>query len=40
MNFVGQDAIPFELIDIDGKAHSLGDFNGSWLLIVFLRHLG
>ena len=33
-------AIPFSLIDSKGKQHRLEDYKGSWLLLVFHRHLG
>ena len=39
-NLTGQPAIPFELMDLDGKSHRLEDYRGSWLLMVFHRHLG
>lgn len=30
----------FSLPDIDGVRHSLSDYAGHWLLLVFHRHLG
>ena len=37
----GSRAHPFELVDsIAGRIHRLEDFAGSWLLLVFHRHLG
>jgi hypothetical protein len=39
-NLVGQPAFPFDLLDAEGKSHRLGDYRGSWLLMVFHRHLG
>jgi len=36
----GQPAIPFNLTDSEGKHHRLEDYKGSWLLLVFHRHLG
>jgi peroxiredoxin len=39
-NFIGKPAIPFNLRDSNGKVVVLEDFKGSWLLIVFHRHLG
>jgi peroxiredoxin len=32
-------AIPFELRDHSGRLHTLEDFAGLWLLLVFHRHL-
>lgn len=41
MNYLmGKPAIPFKLRDIHGKYHLLEDYRGSWLLMVFHRHLG
>lgn len=37
---VGRRAVPFALLDLDGRLHSLDDFAGRWLLLVFHRHLG
>ncbi len=39
-NWTGKPAIPFTLQDSSGKTHRLEDFQGSWLLMVFHRHLG
>jgi peroxiredoxin len=36
----GKQAIPFRLRDSGGKEHRLEDYRGSWLLMVFHRHLG
>ena len=36
----GKQAVPFRLIDSEGKQYSLEDYNESWLLLVFHRHLG
>lgn len=36
----GSPAIPFKLKDTQGNEHSLGEFIGYWLLMVFHRHLG
>jgi peroxiredoxin len=36
----GKPAIPFKLQDSNGKSHLLEDYRGSWLLMVFHRHLG
>ena len=38
-NLVGQPAVAFELPDTSGRVHRLGDYDGSWLLLVFHRHL-
>lgn len=40
MNLVNQPAIPFQLQDASGQGHRLEDYKGSWLLMVFHRHLG
>jgi len=41
MNLVNQPAIPFQLPDASGQMHHrLSDYIGSWLLMVFHRHLG
>ena len=37
---VGQPAVPFELADTTGTVHRLEEYRGSWLLMVFHRHLG
>jgi peroxiredoxin len=39
-DLTGNPAIPFSLRDIGGKTHRLEDYRGSWLLMVFHRHLG
>jgi hypothetical protein len=39
-NLSGQPAIPFSLADSSGRIHTLNDYRGSWLLMVFHRHLG
>lgn len=36
----GGAAVPFKLLDSYGKQHYLDDYKGSWLLMVFHRHLG
>lgn len=36
----GQPAVPFQLLDSEGHSHRLEDYHGSWLLMVFHRHLG
>ena len=33
------EAFRFELADISGKIHSLEQYAGTWLLLVFHRHL-
>jgi len=40
MNLLNRQAVPFHLPDADGRMHKLEDFTGSWLLMVFHRHLG
>lgn len=40
MNLLNQPAIPFRLPDVSGRIHRLTDYAGSWLLLVFHRHLG
>jgi len=37
---VGQAAPPFALEDSAGRTHTLEQFRGGWLLLVFHRHLG
>ena len=32
-------AVEFELLDSTGRRHRLEDYAGSWLLLVFHRHL-
>ncbi len=39
-DLTGKPAINFELLDSNGKLHQLSDDMGSWLLLVFHRHLG
>jgi peroxiredoxin len=39
-NLTGKPAPPFSLHDSNGVVHLLADFKGSWLLMVFHRHLG
>ncbi len=39
-NLTGRPAIAFSLHDSHGAIHRLEDFRGSWLLMVFHRHLG
>ena len=36
---VGGPAVPFDLPDMDGRVHRLGDYQGRWLLLVLHRHL-
>jgi peroxiredoxin len=36
----GKPAVPFTLHDSNAGIHKLEDFKGSWLLMVFHRHLG
>jgi len=36
----GRPAVEFELEDANGAVHSLSDYGGRWLLMVFHRHLG
>ena len=38
--YVDSSAVEFELEDAEGRRHSLEQYRGSWLLLVFLRHLG
>jgi peroxiredoxin len=33
-------AVSFRLQDVDGREHTLSDYRGLWLLMVFHRHLG
>lgn len=40
MSLTGRPAIPFALPDTQGRIHRLEDYKGSWLLMVFHRHLG
>lgn len=39
-NLSGQPAIPFSLADSNDQIHTLEEYRGSWLLMVFHRHLG
>ena len=39
-DLTGAAAVDFELPDLDGQLVRLSDFSGSWLLLVFHRHLG
>ena len=39
-NFKGKLAIPFKLHDSNGQTRHLDNYKGSWLLMVFHRHLG
>jgi peroxiredoxin len=39
-DLTGKPAVPFNLRDSSGKIHLLEDYRGSWLLMVFHRHLG
>jgi mercuric ion transport protein len=39
-NLKGQPAVPFKLLDSRGKTRHLDNYKGSWLLMVFHRHLG
>jgi peroxiredoxin len=36
----GKPALPFTLSDSSGRVHRSSDYRGSWLLMVFHRHLG
>ncbi|GAB4244753.1 MAG: hypothetical protein OHK0028_22960 [Deltaproteobacteria bacterium] len=40
IDLTGNPAPPFELRDSGGRIHLLSDYHGSWLLLVFHRHLG
>jgi peroxiredoxin len=35
----GSPAVSFDLADTEGVARRSADYAGSWLLLVFLRHL-
>ncbi|MFP6581176.1 MAG: hypothetical protein VCD00_01325 [Candidatus Hydrogenedentota bacterium] len=35
-----KEAVAFKLADAKGTTHSLPDYRGHWLLLVFHRHLG
>ena len=39
MTWLDRPAAPFCLSDAQGRGHSLNDYAGSWLLLVFHRHL-
>ncbi len=39
-DFIDRAAPDFTLTDMNGKEHALADYRGSWLLLVFHRHLG
>lgn len=39
-HMIAQPAYPFRLSDMDGTLHTLADYQDSWLLMVFHRHLG
>jgi peroxiredoxin len=38
-NLTGKPAITFSLRDSEGRNHHLENYRGSWLLMVFHRHL-
>jgi len=40
LNLTNKPAIPFSLPDSTGRIHSLEQYAGGWLLMVFHRHLG
>jgi peroxiredoxin len=40
MDLTGISAPPFELQDSNGRIHRPESYRGSWLLMVFHRHLG
>lgn len=39
-NLTSSPAFSFNLPDTNGEFHQLADFRGSWLLMMFHRHLG
>lgn len=39
-DLTGGPAYDFSLPDTSGRMHRLADFRGSWLLMMFHRHLG
>ena len=39
-DLTGKPAFSFNLPDTNGVQHQLADCRGSWLLMVFHRHLG
>lgn len=40
IDVMGKPAGPFSLHDSHGTVHSLEEYAGSWLLLMFHRHLG
>lgn len=40
IDLTGMPAAPFEHRDSEGRSHRLETYRGSWLLLVFHRHLG
>jgi peroxiredoxin len=38
--YIGNPAVPFKRLDADGRTILLDDYKGTWLLMVFHRHLG
>jgi hypothetical protein len=40
IDLTGKSAARFELRDSDDRIHRLETYRGSWLLMVFHRHLG
>jgi peroxiredoxin len=40
MNKTGEKVFPFTLTNQQGRTISMSDFEGSWLLMIFLRHRG
>ena len=40
MKKTNEPAVPFELKDANGNVHTLAEFQGRWLLLVFHRPLG
>jgi peroxiredoxin len=39
-DLTGKPAKPFSIHDCNGNLHSQEEYKGSWLLLVFHRHLG
>jgi len=39
-DLIGKPAISFRLRDSNGRIHTIEEYRGSWLLMVFHRHLG
>lgn len=37
---VGTPAVPFDVADVTGTRHTLAQYPGRWLWLVFHRHLG